>query len=108
MVASPESEFAYLLAKKMLKAAIPERQRVRLLDLHRVLGNRADKIARRLFGNQLGQRLIGWIKDRGWNELEANIPTLRRALRRRSILRHPGNFAAHVPAEMARLLGRVM
>lgn len=107
-VASPEAEFTYLLAKKILKGSIPACQRIRLSDLASALGNRADQAAQRLFGAEWATRLSGWIRREAWEELEFNIPALRRALGRTSIRRHFASFILHLPADTRRLVGRVL
>jgi thymidylate kinase len=79
-VASPRVESAYLLVKKILKGAMPDRQKKRLAALVQELGDEARSIACRLFGKRWGDLVVSWISTEDWNVFEANLPCLRRAL----------------------------
>jgi hypothetical protein len=80
-VAGPAQEFAYLLVKKIYeKGAIPEHQRIRLEQLAEELHSTAHSVASRLFGTIWGNRLIGWIIQKRWNQIVANITPLQRKL----------------------------
>ena len=80
-VAAPEVEFAYLLVKKVSKCVLPDHQKVRLQVLHELLGEEAYSVARRLFGTRWGEHLLHWLTHSDWATFEANLPSLKRALR---------------------------
>jgi thymidylate kinase len=57
--AAPETEFSYLLAKKVLKGSIKPRQELRLKELAEALGRpRAEQLAGRLFGTRAAGEVV--------------------------------------------------
>jgi predicted ATP-grasp superfamily ATP-dependent carboligase/thymidylate kinase len=107
-IASPETEFAYLLVKKVSKGVFPENQRSRLKNLHSVLGSRATAIAERLFGASSGKRIIDWISSSKWDELQLNVDALQRALRRTPAFLDSAHSIQYWAAEFKRLVHRLL
>ncbi|MGH8071827.1 MAG: dTMP kinase, partial [Candidatus Entotheonellia bacterium] len=101
-------EFAYLLVKKIYeKGAVPAHQRVRLKELMRGLGQEGHAVALRLFGAVWGNKVINWVIQEQWGELEASIKPLRRALRRQAVKHHPLNPLCYWLPELQRLWRRL-
>lgn len=106
-VTSPETEFAYLLVKKTIKGVTPEHQKGRLKCLIREIGEKnAHEIASKLFGGELGTRLLLWIRDDNWTEQESNLPKLKRSLTHRILKRDPWNPVKYWIDEVKRVISR--
>lgn len=88
-VAAPETEFAYLFVKKAFKGVFPRHQIARLLELHKLLGEEAAVIIRRLIGPRVGNQVISWIDQSDWATFETRLPHLKRALRWQAIKHDP-------------------
>ena len=80
-VASPHVEFKYLLVKKILKQKVPTYAQERLQALAYLLGSQADCEAEDLMGHYWGPKVIAWIRDGKWMELEAYLPMLKKVLK---------------------------
>jgi thymidylate kinase len=89
-VAAPQVEFVYLLIKKIHKGAVPLPQWERLRALHETLGADAVAAASEFLGCT-GRQVCAWIGRGDWPLFEANLPALRRRLRRRALARDPMN-----------------
>ncbi|MBI4639270.1 MAG: phosphotransferase [Candidatus Tectomicrobia bacterium] len=105
-VSDPEVEFAYLLAKKISKQALPEHQKARLQELQTMLGDKAHATARRLFGSRWGNRLMEWLAQSDWIALEAHLPHLKHALQWQTVKRDPLNQLRYWPSELKRMWWR--
>jgi hypothetical protein len=106
-VAGPRQELAYLLLKKVYeKGFVPEHQRIRLKQLAAVLGEAASPVVERLVGKEWGSRLIEWITDERWTELEANIKRLRRRIRWQVVKSDPLNPVYYWVPELSRIWQR--
>ncbi len=105
-VSSPEVEYAYLLVKKVLKGAVSRAQLERLQLLAKQLGLAACTIAARYFGISPAQAILAWLGRRDWNSLEANLPSLRRSLRRLALLRDPLGWLRFWLPELRRIWRR--
>ena len=105
-VAAPEVEFAYLLVKKVSKGALPDHQKVRLQVLHELLSEEAYSVARRLFGTRWGEHLLHWLTHSDWATFEANLPSLKRALRWEVVKRDPLNPLRYWIPEIKRVWRR--
>jgi thymidylate kinase len=91
-VVGPRQAFTYLLVKKVYeKGSVPALQRASLKELALELGQEAYSAGSSLFGKVWGSRIIDWIAQERWTELEASIEPLRRGLRRQVIKRDPLN-----------------
>jgi len=101
-VAAPQTEFAYLLAKKIFKASLPEHQRTRLRALSDVLGQEAHHIACRLLGARYGHQVAAWIVAGDWAAVEARLPDLKGALRWQVLKRDPLNPIRYWAPELRR------
>ncbi len=100
--AGAATEFKYLLIKKISKLSIPAHQRDRLGELNDTLGVEAGKVTGELFGQHDGARVHEWINTRRWGDLDADLPRLRRLLRR-EVLRHdPLNWLRYWLPELGR------
>jgi len=80
-VAAPQTEFAYLLVKKISKRVLPEHQKRRLQALCSSLGEEADTTARRLLGARWGTLVTDWLVRSEWVAFERHLARLRRVLR---------------------------
>lgn len=105
-VAAPEVEFEYLLVKKLLKQDVPERAVKRLHEIARLMGSEAEKEVARLLGRSWGRRVLEWIRDGKWKELEANLSTLKRVLKRERLKQDPLNPLRYWLAELKRVWRR--
>ena len=88
-VAGPEVEFKYLLAKKILKQALPARAAERLRELARELGPKADEEARQLLGEAWGPRVVEWLRKGDREALEDHLGALKKVLKRERLRRDP-------------------
>jgi thymidylate kinase len=105
-VASPEVEFSYLLIKKVLKGNISPFQLERLQLLANQLGSSACAMAVRYFGIGRAKAILAWLGRRDWNSLEANLPSLRRSLRRLALRRDPLSWLRYWLPELRRIWRR--
>jgi hypothetical protein len=106
-VVGPREEFAYLLIKKIYdKETIPQHQRVRLTQLTEELGNHADEVASRHFGERCGKQLVRWMVHEQWDEIENRIQPLRRTLRRQVMKHDRFNSLKYWAREMPRIWER--
>lgn len=105
-VAAPEVEFKYLLVKKILKQGVPEHAQARLQELAGLLGSLADQEVQRLLGRQWGSKVIGWIRDGKWSEIEAHLPKLKQVLKWEKMRREPLNALRYWLPELARVWQR--
>lgn len=105
-VASPSTEFAYLLVKKVLKAQMPAHQKKRIGQLCHDLGNEGLRIVHSLFGQKFGDSVISWIHSGEWNIFETHLLSLKRALVRQVNRRDPLNSVRFWIAECRRMLRR--
>ncbi|CAM3384820.1 dTMP kinase [Rhodothermus bifroesti] len=105
-VAALEVEFKYLLVKKILKQGVPEHAQARLQELAGLLGSLADQEAQRLLGRQWGSKVIGWIRDGKWSEIEAHLPKLKQVLKWEKLRREPLNAFRYWLPELARVWRR--
>lgn len=106
-VAAPDTQFAYLLVKKIIKGTFPTHQRDLLIRLCSGLGVQGLKIVTRLLGVRWGTRTHEWISRGEWVGLQENLASLRRALRASAARRYPRNRIGYWPAELKRLFGRI-
>jgi thymidylate kinase len=105
-VASPSTEFGYLLVKKVLKGRLPDRQKNRLGELCQEIGSESSRIVRRLFGRKLGDSVISWIRADAGKCFERNLRRLKRALLWEVIRRNPLNAVRFSLAEWKRIARR--
>jgi thymidylate kinase len=105
-VAAPRVELAYLLVKKVLKKGLPEQQRSRFVELISELGDEAQAIAVRLLGKNWGDGLILWVRSRSWNDFEANLPCLKKALLWQKVKHDPLNSLRYWVPELKRSWNR--
>ncbi|MEM4214356.1 MAG: phosphotransferase [Candidatus Methanomethylicaceae archaeon] len=105
-VAAPKVEFKYLLVKKILKQGLPQHAQVRLQELADSLGPLADRDVQCLLGQRWGKRVIKWIRDGNWLELEADLPRLKKVLKWERLKREPLNALRYWLPEFARLWRR--
>ncbi len=101
-VAAPENEFAYLLVKKILKRALPDHQKARLLALSASLDGDARAIACQLLGARWGNALIQWLSQADWVPCEKHLARLKRALIWQTIRRDPLTPARYWFADLRR------
>lgn len=107
-VAHPRAELSYLFVKKVHKGHVPQHQRNRFERLRDELGPRRTKIiGRRIFGDRWGAQAVRWVEAGQWREVEKNISSLRRAMRRQVIKRDPLNPVRFWTAEVGRFWRRV-
>ena len=103
-VAAPKVEFAYLLAKRVSKGIQSDRQKIiRLQELCNALGENAYVITLRLFGASLGEKVIRWITNSDWENLEAHAPSLKQALHWEVVKRDPLNPVCYWASELKRI-----
>lgn len=105
-IAGPESEFAYLLIKKVSKQELPEHQRLRLRELYSALPERAPVVLDQLFGYRWGHWVDRSIAGSAWHDFESLLPRLHRALRWRAIRRDPANTLRYHLPDVRRLWQR--
>jgi hypothetical protein len=106
-VVGPREEFAYLLIKKIYdKRTIPQHQRIRLRQLTQELGQTADSVALKYFGEAYGKQLIRWIVHEQWDEIETHNRPLRRTLRRQVLKHDRFNSLRYWTREMRRIWER--
>jgi thymidylate kinase len=105
--ASPESEFAYLLVKRICKQRLSPRQAIRLHELQAELDERAFAACRKLLGLRWAKRVVGWIASSDWTAFETNLPKLRRTLRWRRLISDPLNPLRYWLPEVMRLQQRL-
>ena len=106
-VAAPQAEFAYLLTKNVAKGVLPDRHKARLRHLHRTLGTEAKHVACHLFGIRWGGDVVERISASAWQEFEAKIPALKRALHWQILKRDPLNPARFWLPELRRVWRRL-
>jgi thymidylate kinase len=106
-VASPRTEFQYLLIKKIGKGAMPPRQRSRLQFLLGELRGEERALARRLLGPSWGDRVVEWIRRGDWDAFELSLPRLSRSLRWAAVRRGPLRALRALAAEAGRSVLRV-
>jgi thymidylate kinase len=106
-IASQESEFSYLLAKRICKQAISVRQVSRLHELQVGLEERSLAVCRQLVGVRWANRVVGWIAASDRTALETNLRSLRRALRWRRLISDPLNPIRYWLPEVVRLQHRL-
>ena len=103
-VTSPNSEFPYLLVKKILKGETPEHQKERFNVLVSELGiKKSKRIAADLFGKKLGYRAVSWIYANEWDKFDSQLPTLRRALIWQELKKNPLNPLKYWLSELKRI-----
>lgn len=105
-VSSPSVELSYLLVKKVLKGAVPPSQKQRLQALLEELGPRAAVIAARFFGRAGARRLLSRISGGDEGPLERSLPSLKKSLLRRLLLRDPSRWLRYWLPELWRLWRR--
>jgi thymidylate kinase len=106
-VVGPRQEFAYLLLKKIYeKGFVPEHQRLRLKQLAGELGQEAYATALKLLGKKWGTKVIDWIIQEQWAELEASADLLRYYFRRTVVKYDPLNPLRYWLPEIRRMLSR--
>ncbi len=107
-VVARRHEFIYLLLKKVYdKGFVPPEQRRRLRELFLEQPRAAEDEARRFFGDEWSRKLSRWIESERWNDLEAAVPELRRAVRWQTFRRDPLNPVRYWAAEIRRIWTRV-
>jgi thymidylate kinase len=102
-IASTESEFAYLLVKRICKQSISARQANCFLELQVELGERSFAVCRQLVGTRWAKRVVGWIATSDLTAFETNLPRLRRALRWRRLICDPLSPVRYWWQEVVRL-----
>ena len=100
--ASPGTEFAYLLVKKILKKTLPEHQKARIHTLFGSLGRDAHVIVYGLMGARWGSRVAGWLAGPDWPTFESHLPALKKVLRWEIVRRHPLNPVQYWLPELRR------
>jgi len=106
-VSSPDSEFPYLLVKKILKGEAPDHQKERFSDLVSELGiKKSKRIAAGLFGKRLGYRTVHWIYSENWDKFDIHLPRLRRALIWQELKKNPLNPIKYWLMEAKRIVLR--
>lgn len=106
-VASPETEFAYLLVKKTLKGHTPGHQQKRLMYLIDKIGEeRSKRISSLLLGEENGPDVVSRISNNNWSAVEADASVLRRALIWEVLKRDPINPVRYWYDEVKRILIR--
>ena len=106
-IASEESEFAYLLVKRICKRRISARQVNRLHQLEAGLGERSFAVCRQLVGARWARRIVGWIATSDRTAFETNLHRLRRALLWRRLTSDPLNPVRYWLPEVVRLQQRL-
>ena len=103
-IPAPESEFAYLLAKKAWKAAVPARQARRLRALVEQLGrSTANRLAGQLFLGKLSARVVEACASGRVNALLAQIRT---ETWKTSLVRNPLRLTAYLLSDCVRRVRR--
>lgn len=103
-IPKPETEFAYLLAKKTLKCGMPPKQALRLQRLAAELGrDRAEAAAAELFGESWKAQVVELCIMGAAGSV---IGQLRRQLRRAMLLRDPLNPVRYGLTDLPRRLRR--
>src|SRR5208282_1638026 len=103
-VAAPATEFAYTVAKKVLKGSLPPRQVERLKTLVQELGKpHAQKIAAELFGDGWKERVVEACANRSLGHL---LGELRKRLWWWRLRTDPLNPVRAVLGDVPRLIGR--
>jgi thymidylate kinase len=105
-VAAPAVEFAYSIVKRISKGSLSHDQKRRLHELRMALGEKAESIARHLFGPRLGKQVSLWLERSNCGRFEAHCFILRRALRWQIIKRDPLNPIRYWFAEVMRIVRR--
>ncbi len=106
-IASQESEFAYLLVKRICKQAISVRQANRFHELLVGLDERSVAVCRQLVGERWANSVVGWIAASDWTAFETNLRSLRRALRWRRLISDPLGPVRYWLPEVVRLQHRL-
>lgn len=103
-VASPRSEFTYLLLKKTVKQSISPAQSLRLQELAAELGPaQAKSAATELFGGKWGTRCVEACREAA---LVSILPRLRVKLWQRRLIRKPFDLLRYAAGDTLRLLRR--
>src|ERR1700730_3967870 len=105
--ASPESEFAYLLVKRISKQRLSAPQANRFHELQLELGERSFAVCRKLLGLVWAKRVLGWIASSDWMAFETNLHRLRKSMRRRRLMSDPLNPLRYWVPEVMRLQQRL-
>jgi len=105
--ASPESEFAYLLVKRICKQRLLPRHAIRLHELQAELDERGFAVCWKLLGLHWAKRCVGWIASSDWTAFETNLRRLRRTLRWRRLISDPLNPLRYWLPEVMRLQQRL-
>jgi thymidylate kinase len=105
-VVRPESEFAYLLIKKICKRNFPMHQKERLAELREALGDTAVRIAEDVLGHESAPDVVDSIVESNWSALESRLDELHRRLLRRASHRHRWNAVRYWMAEVRRGIWR--
>ncbi len=105
-VASPAVEFKYLLVKKILKGAFPPHGARRLEYLADTLGKEADTLAEGLLGQRWGAQVMDWIRNGDWEQVQAHVPALKRALKWQRLRQDPLNPLRYWLPEIPRIWRR--
>jgi thymidylate kinase len=80
-VAGRESEFAYVVLKRVCKQVIADKHKKRLHELRNSSPVNALKIVERFFGLDWGRRIDEWIGENDWSSFQANFRMLSLILR---------------------------
>lgn len=104
--ASPESEFAYLVVKRICKQRLSARQTSRLHELQIELDVGSLAVCQQLLGARWAGRVVGWIASSDWTAFETNLHGLRRALRWQRLISDPLNPLRYWLPEIVRLQQR--
>lgn len=107
-VASPDVEFRYLLVKRIAKKVLTEKQKRLLHGLQKELGDESNDIVCHLFGRKWGNRVTEWISSCQWIALEANLKSLKHALKWQIIRRDALNPLRYWFLEVRRIWGRLL
>jgi len=75
-IAGAESEFAYVVLKRVCKQAIAGKHKKRLHELRNSSLVNAQKIVEKFFGLDWGRRIDAWISENDWDSFQANLPML--------------------------------
>lgn len=107
-VVAPEHELIYLLLKKVYdKGFVPPEQRRRLRELILEQPRAAEEATRRFFGDGWSRKISTWIESERWENLEAAVPGLRRAVRWQTFRRDPLNPLRYWTGETWRVWTRL-
>lgn len=103
-VASPASEFEYLLLKKTAKGTVKQEQGERLAELVGILGrSKALQTADELFPSQWSELLVSACID---GTLGKVLPHVRKLSWSKAVIRHPVNMLQYFAGNMRRALRR--